>query len=258
MNKETIHQTNQKRWEAAADNWAKSADSRSIWNNCHKDPTLVFCDKTLTHLKNIDGKRVAVLGSGDNEAVFALAGMGASVTSVDISQNQLNHAAKRAGILGFDITFIQQDVTDLNQVEDQQFDLVYTGGHVAVWVADLKKYYTEAARILKKGGTFIVEEYHPFRRVWKETTDELSIKYNYFNRGPFEFYYGDNVLYPEKGGYQSFEFHWTIGDFCTAILKAGCSIEELYEYGEGYEDWEVAPFKGLPEILTIVAKKRQH
>lgn len=256
METNTTHSANKKRWEAAADNWAAAADTRSIWNNCHKNPSMVFVEKTLHYLNAIEGKKVAVLGSGDNEAVFALAGMGANVTSIDISQNQLDHAAKRAMQLDLEIKFVQHDVTDLNSIAADQFDLVYTGGHVAVWVADLQKYYLEASRILRLGGLFIVEEYHPFRRVWGASEEKLEVTYNYFDRGPFEFFYNDNVLYPKVGELPAYEFHWTVSDFCTAIIKSGCNIIDLYEYGDTYESWEVAPVKGLPEILSIVGRKK--
>jgi len=250
-----IHKANQKRWEASAANWAKAADSRGKWKRCVNDPSIVFSDRVLHYLQDIKGKKVAVLGSGDNEAVFALAAMGAEVTSVDISANQLSYAEKRAEILGFDIQFIQSDVTDLAALSNAHFDLVYTGGHVAVWVSDLEKYYLEASRILKTGGLFLVDEYHPFRRVWKTSKTELVIGYPYFERGPFKFMYDDNVLYQKEGELASYEHHWSVSDFINAIIKSGCQILEVDEYGTTSEDWEEAPLDGLPEILLIVARK---
>jgi len=256
MEANKVHQANQERWDAASDNWAASADTRGKWNTCHEDPSIVFVDKTLEFLSDVKGQKIAVLGSGDNEAVFALAGLGAEVTSVDISQKQLDHGARRAMELGLEVKFVRHDVTDLSSLSDGYFDKVYTGGHVAVWVSDLEKYYREASRILRSGGLFIVEEYHPFRRVWGASDSKLEVDYPYFNRGPFKFFYNDNVLYPEKGSYLAYEFHWTISDFCNAIIKSGCTILDMYEYGEEYESWEIAPLKGLPEMLTIIGQKK--
>ena len=91
-----------------------------------------------------------MLGSGDNQVVFALAGMGAAVTSVDISE--IEAARSRAAALGLQIEFVQADVVDLSGLGDATFDAVYTGGHVAVCVSDLRRYYGEAARILKSDG----------------------------------------------------------------------------------------------------------
>ena len=44
---------------------------------------------------------------------------------------------------------MQADVTDLPVLADDSFGLVYTGGHVAVWVANIQQYYAEAGRIVK-------------------------------------------------------------------------------------------------------------
>jgi ubiquinone/menaquinone biosynthesis C-methylase UbiE len=209
----------------------------------------------LEYLRDIAGKRVCVLGSGDNQVVFALAGLGAQVTSVDISQNQLDIAEQRAKELALSVTFAQADVTDLSILPDASFDLVYTGGHVAVWVADLQTYYSEAVRILRPGGLFIVNEYHPFRRIWRESKDSLVVESPYLDRGPFEYDLSDNVLRPEPGTLKSFEFHWTIADYINAILKAGCSLLSVDEYGAYVGDWEGAPMQGLPEFFLMIARK---
>lgn len=117
---------------------------------------MVLSAMELKYLAGISGKRVCVLGSGDNQVVFALAGMGAAVTSVDFSQNQLQFAELRSRELDLSIAFVQADVTDLSVLADGFFDVVYTGGHVAAWVADLLTYYTEAARILASSGLLMI------------------------------------------------------------------------------------------------------
>ena len=81
-------------------------------------------------------------------------------------------------MLGLNVTFVRADVVDLSCLGDATFDLVYTGGHVALWVSDLQRYYGEAARILKPNGLLIVSEYHPFRRVWRRSSISLEIRFN--------------------------------------------------------------------------------
>jgi 2-polyprenyl-3-methyl-5-hydroxy-6-metoxy-1,4-benzoquinol methylase len=250
-----LHAANKIRWDAAATNWARSADSRGLWRRCPTEPELVLGAQELRYLADVAGKRVCVLGSGDNQVAFALAGLGAAVTSVDISQNQLHVAERRAAELGIAVDFVQADVTDLSVLSDASFDIVYTGGHVAVWVADLDKCYAEAARVLRPSGLFIVSEYHPFRRIWVDSTTALLVASRYLDRGPFEYRYTDDVLSREAGGFTCYEHHWTIADYLNAVIGAGCRIVCVDEFGEHVAAWEGAPMQGLPEFLLIVAQR---
>src|SRR4030042_1075709 len=62
---------------------AGRADSRELWRRCPTEPGLVLSARELELLRDVRGRRACVLGSGDNQVVFALAGLGARVTSVD-------------------------------------------------------------------------------------------------------------------------------------------------------------------------------
>jgi SAM-dependent methyltransferase len=226
-----------------------------IWRRCHLEPELVLRPEELAHLGDLHGRKACVLGSGDNQVVFALAGMGADVTSVDISQSQLDIAARRAGELGLEITFVRSDVTDLSVLSDATFDVIYTGGHVAVWVSDLWRFYAEAVRILRPGGLFIVNEYHPFRRIWAYHEDRLEVEFSYFDRGPHSYDRSDEVPGAEPGSLPSYEFHWTVSDFLSAVRSAGCNLIALQELGDGRQGWETPDLAGLPEDLLIVGRK---
>jgi SAM-dependent methyltransferase len=240
------HEANRANWNAAAGWWREKEDQRGHWMRSHRDPGLVLCAEELAVLRDIGGKDACVLGSGDNEVAFALAGMGAAVTSVDISERRLEIAAERAQALGIRVTFLRADVVDLSELRGDVFDVVYTGGHVSVWVSDIRKYYAEAVRILRPGGAFIVNEYHPIRRMWTDG-ESLAPRYRYFDRGPYE--YGADQALP------SFEYHWTLTDHAQAVLEAGCALVNLAEYGEEKDDLVPAELAMLPTHLLIIARK---
>jgi SAM-dependent methyltransferase len=250
-----FHEANRRRWDAGAASWAERTDRRGKWKKCHLDPSLALHPAELAWLQDIAGKHVAVLGSGDNQVVFALAGLGARVTSVDISERQLDVARHRAAALGLAVAFVQADVVDLAVFGDATFDVVYTGGHVAVWVADLHGYYREAARILRPHGRLIVGEYHPFRRVWKRSATGLELGYRYFDRGPHRFEVGPDVLNPVPGALEQFEFHWTVADFISALLSSGCRLVHAEEFDDACGTWEGAPMTGLPASLLLVGRR---
>jgi ubiquinone/menaquinone biosynthesis C-methylase UbiE len=253
-----FHEANRRRWDAGAASWAHHADNRGIWKECHRDPTLALHAAELKWLSDVAGKNVAVLGSGDNQVVFALSGMGAKVTSIDISEQQLDVARQRASELGLQVNFLRADVIDLSALRDEAYDVVYTGGHVAVWVSDLRQCYGEAARILRRGGTLIVSEYHPFRRVWKKPSNRLDVGFNYFDRGPRRREVGPDVLYLTPGELEQFEFRWTIADYISAIISSGCELIHAEEFGDTSESWEGAPMTGLPAALLLVGRRREN
>jgi ubiquinone/menaquinone biosynthesis C-methylase UbiE len=65
------------------------------------------------------------------------------VTSVDIFEQQLNIARSRAAALGLQVDFVRADVVDVSSLRDKTCDVVDTGGHVAVWMSDVRCYYRE-------------------------------------------------------------------------------------------------------------------
>jgi SAM-dependent methyltransferase len=250
-----FHEANRRRWDAGSASWAHRADTRGIWKKCRSNPSLALNSAELKWLSDITGKSVAVLGSGDNQVVFALSGLGAKVTSVDISEQQIEVARSRAAALGLQVEFVRADVVDLSCLNDATFDVVYTGGHVAVWVSNLQRYFGEAARILKPDGLLIVSEYHPFRRVWKQSPNRLELGFNYFDRGPHRFEVAPDVLYVAPGELEQFEFHWTVADYISAILSSGCRLVHAEEFGDASEPWKAAPVAGLPASLLLVGRR---
>ena len=202
-------------------------------------------------LQEVKNKQVCVLGSGDNLVVFALAGMGAAVTSVDISEAQLENAERRARELELNITFQCADVADLAMIADRTFDFVYTGGHVAVWVADLQQYYGAATRILQPGGLFLINEYHPFRRIWADPPDALSVKHSYFNRGPHCYEVAEGLFDEESGDIPSYEFNWTIADYVNAVMKTDSEILRLKSMAMTPKASKPPPWEGCPIISCL-------
>jgi ubiquinone/menaquinone biosynthesis C-methylase UbiE len=146
------------------------------------------------------------------------------------------------------LSFLQSDLTDLAVLEDGSFDLVYTGGHMSVWISDIQKYYAEAVRILKPRGSFVVNEYHPMRRMWLDA-DGPEPRHRYFNRGPYR--------YTSDEGLPTFEYHWTVADHIQAVVDAGCRILKVEEHGETIDNeyWMAVNLAKLPAYLLIVGQK---
>ena len=265
MNK--MHEANRQSWNAAAGGWRDLRDRDQLWKQCHKSPELAFegeaLEMILKYSVEITDKRICVIGSGDNCASFGLAGLGAKVTSVDISEEQLRVAENRAQILGLQIEFIRADAAELNQLSDDSFDLVCSTNGFYVWISEPTKVAAEVYRILRSEGHYVFYDIHPFQRPWKRAQIQpIEMEKTYWETGPFE----------ETDGHVSYEFTWTLSDLLNAVADSGLVIRKIvesppadsrfwqdfsYELGtdESLMDWKRNPRAGLPTWLTVVAQK---
>ncbi|MBI5415013.1 class I SAM-dependent methyltransferase [Candidatus Peregrinibacteria bacterium] len=114
----------------------------------------------LEVLKNIKGKKVLCLasGGGQQSAVFSL--LGAQVTVADISEGQLAGDQKAAKHYRYEVNTIQASMDNLFMIHDESFDLVYQAPSMS-YTPDVKKVYSEVARILKHDGVYRADASNP-------------------------------------------------------------------------------------------------
>jgi ubiquinone/menaquinone biosynthesis C-methylase UbiE len=262
-----MNKANQRYWDAMAPDWRALRDEDQLWRECPRYPELAFDGEALAMIRQYAGdlhsKQACVIGSGDNYAAFALAGMGAHVTSADISAQQLAVAQERAALLGMDIAFLRADATELEGIRENEFDLVCSSNGFFVWIAEPAKVFYQVYRILKPGGVYIFYDVHAFLRPWKDQVAPLEMEQPYTATGPFEC---------EGHGHANYQFHWRISDLINPLLDAGLVLRQVAESpakdarfweGSSYTpeadqqllDWKHNPRAGLPAWLTVAAQK---
>ncbi len=260
-----MHEANRRCWNAIAGSWAEMRERDGLWRRCPEEPELGFEGGAFeligSYVGDVEGRKAAVIGSGDNHAAFALAGMKARVTSVDISERQLETASGRANQLGLDIDFIRADATDLAALADRSFDLVCSTNGFFVWIADLRAVYSEVHRILKPGGYYVFYDVHPFQRPWAERPRAIEVDKPYWQTGPF---------CDEKEG--TFEYNWTLGDILNPLAETGFVLRRILErpagdssFWEGTSylpgknevllDWKENPRAALPVWLSAAVQR---
>ncbi|MDR0897193.1 MAG: class I SAM-dependent methyltransferase [Oscillospiraceae bacterium] len=275
----SIAEKNKASWNAGAARYAQRAHAEQRIRKIIENPACAFHRTTWgliqRYLPDLRGKRVCVPSSGDNLAVFAFASLGASVTSCDISENQLANAERVAQQYGLDkrIDFVCADTMALDGVADAAYDFVYTSNGVHVWINDLPAMYQSVHRILKPGGLYILYEIHPMQRPIdydeKRLDGKLTVTKPYDQTGPFD------------DGYET-TFHWRMMDILNAMLASGLAIgrmEEMFaekDYDEPFwvanafgqcealssreeidalHDWRHNPVAALPNWFCVVARK---
>ena len=260
-----MHESNRRHWDKSSKWWENLRDQDGLWRRCPQEPELGFAGGALEMIRNVadelSGKDVCVVGSGDNYAAFALCGMGANVTSIDISARQLAVASNRAKQLGLPITFVQSDAADMKLIGNAEFDLVCSSNGFFVWIAELYEVFNEIFRILRPGGHYIFYDVHPFQRPWKDQFTPIEVSKPYWETGPFQ---------DEEDG--TFEFNWTLAEILNPLAASGLILKRIKEspaedsgywqhfsYLPGNDetllDWNENPRAALPTWLTVTSQR---
>ena len=251
------------------DGWNKTADSEWYQSlrtdekiaGLVKHPETAFHPSVIALIKkwipDLHGVKALLPSSGDNHAAFAFALMGVEVTSADISERQLEHAAEIANRLQLNISFVCDDTMRLSKMNDESFDLVYTSNGTHTWIADLTEMYQNIYRVLKPSGFSVMYDIHPFNRPFTgEPWKAPQIKKPYWQTMP--------------------DCHWRVQDLVNAMTEAQLSIKEIEElpavdasFWFSYDEltrqnpdemkninrWEFNPMAALPAWISIAAQK---
>ncbi len=249
-------------WNKTADSdWYRSLRTEEQIEGLRKDPASAFhpavWELIRRYLPDLKSRRILLPSSGDNHAAFALAMMGAQVTSSDISERQLENAAELAKRLSLDMEFICDNTMKLSRIPDQSFDLVYTSNGTLSWIDDLDGMNRSIRRVLKPGGYAVLYDLHPFNRPFSgEAYREPRIVKSYRDVFP--------------------DLHWRLQDIINSQIRAGLRICELAELPaldasfwfpfaelqnkkpeelEGLNDWKKNPLAALPAWLAVVSER---
>ena len=108
-----------------------------------------------------EGLKVLDLGCGDGTTAVPAAQLGADVLGVDIASNLVAAGNERARALGLtNLRFQEGDATDLNELDDESFDLVVSifGAMFAPKPFDVA---SEMVRVTKPGGRIVMGNWIP-------------------------------------------------------------------------------------------------
>ena len=176
----------------------------------------------LKALGDLSNARVVDIGCGEGRFSRLLAGLGASVTGVDLTEPFIERARSLA--VGND-TYVLGDAESLEGIASNSYDLavLYI---VLVDLLDYKAAIEAAYRVLKPGGKLVVCNVHPMRS---------SVPYGWINQGGRKLFYAlDN--YTDEGprefdwwGKNFINMHRTLSSYVSAFLEAGFVLERLDE-----------------------------
>jgi SAM-dependent methyltransferase len=120
-------------------------------------------------LGDLNGKQVLCLASGGGQQSVGFALLGAKVTVVDFSEEQLKKDQVQAEAYSLSIRLIQTDMRELSVLNDDEFDVVYHPYSIN-FIPEVQTVFNELSRILKTGGVYHLMFHNPFvQGSWKDS-----------------------------------------------------------------------------------------
>ncbi|HSO03436.1 MAG TPA: class I SAM-dependent methyltransferase, partial [Candidatus Limnocylindrales bacterium] len=200
----------------------------------------------LGPVDGLAGQRVLEVGCGAAQCSRWLAERGVHAVGIDISVQQLRHAAPigRMHVVAATATALP--------FPDSMFDVAFAAYGAIQFVGDLPRLLAEVRRVLRPGGRWVFSVTHPIRWAFPDDPGPagLAVSGSYFDRTPY-------VERDDSGTAVYAEFHRTVGDYVSAVVAAGFVIEAMVE--PEWPDWNEStwggwsPLRGthLPGTLII-------
>lgn len=141
--------------QKAYNDWSSSYDADE---NLTRD-----LDQQVTReaLANLHFSSILEIGCGTGKNTAFLVQIGTSVHALDFSEGMIEKA--RAKIRAENVRFSLADLTQPWPCDDGAYDLI-VGNLVLEHIENLPFVFSEAFRVLAKGGKFLLNELHPFRQ----------------------------------------------------------------------------------------------
>jgi len=112
-------------------------------------------------LGSVERKAVLVLAGGGGRQSVAFALLGARVTVLDLSKEQLEQDRTVAAQRGLEIATVEGDMRDLSAFDAASFDIVWQP-YSLNFVPDSAAVFREVARVVRSGGNYCVQIANPY------------------------------------------------------------------------------------------------
>jgi 2-polyprenyl-3-methyl-5-hydroxy-6-metoxy-1,4-benzoquinol methylase len=257
-----------KQWNEGAESWVEFVRSgKNYYSEYLNGPAL----KRM--IGDIEGKKALDMGCGEGYCSRFFAKAGAEVTGIDLSEALIKAAVEEEERNPLGIKYFAADVANLNMLESESFDVAFC--YMAL--LDIRNYegaISEASRVLKTGGRFVVLIEHPcftlFRVLdgkvvsgWEtRVREDGSKEYVYYWIADYLRRHSYTVEWKHDRLPSSFVttgFHRPLSDYVNALTKHGLAITGLDEPQPLEEGVRVHPpmkkHYRVPQSMVIEATK---
>jgi SAM-dependent methyltransferase len=238
------HEANRRSWNEAtrAHNSHKGDQARFL-----RDGGSTLFPEERELLGDVDGRALLHLQCNSGQDSLSLAKLGARVTGVDISDEAIATARRLSTESGIAAAFARADVLEwLDGAAPDSFELVLSSYGTYCWLSDLRRWARGIARVLRRGGRFVLVDFHPVAMMFDDRC--AARRFPYSSHGePLVMAegIGDYVAMAPEGlvpwGYvegevgfrnpfPTNEFAWGIADIIEPLLSSGLTLETFREH----------------------------
>ncbi len=217
--------------------WTIPANAEEIEMARKKKPSIHLTPiryMPLSWLENT-GERTLLLGGGGGQQGPLLAAYGKKVTVVDISEGQLEGDRMVADREDLDIELVQGDMRELGFIHDGSVDLVINPQAIN-FIDDIDTLYSEVARVLRKGGVYIVSFANPALYLFdvkKLERGKMKIRYTLPFSAEASLSEKEKMrILSEKG---TMEYSHTLEKLIGSLLEKGFMLSAMYTDGSDFE-----------------------
>jgi len=214
----------------------------------------------LNEVGSVEDKSLLHLQCHFGLDTLSWARLGANVTGVDLSSEAISQAISISEKVDLSAKFICSDVYKFSELNNEEFDIVFTSYGALCWLPDLTLWAETIVKSLKPGGQVNIVEFHPF--------DEFILGSAYFSSDDpcvdVDGTYTENCT-----GEKSKMLTWVhpISEVINALISVGISIESFNEhpyspyYFEGFEPVESGEYQllhsgqNVPLVYSIKGRK---
>jgi malonyl-CoA O-methyltransferase len=179
---------------------------------------------TREKLANLRFQSILEIGCGTGKNTIFLAQLGERVHALDFSEGMIEKAREK--VTATKVRFEMADLTQKWNCVNAAYDLVVCN-LVLEHIQDLSHIFSEAARVLERGGKIFINELHPFRQ-----------------------YQGTKARFERKEAtieVEAFVHH--MSDFTNAASASSLKLVSLNEY------WHTADEGKPPRLVSLLFQK---
>ena len=234
-----IYEANRRAWnnEASQENfWTLMVKDEQIQKAREGSPEIwvtPFKSVPLDWIAEFKDKDILLACSGGGQQTPILAAFGANVTTLDISDSQINQDRATLEKYGLNATLVQANVLEM-PFEDSSFHAVIMP-QAMNFIDDLERLYTEVKRVLRSGGVFIFGTANPILYTFDERIQDRKLKVRYTIPFSHSKSLSEKAIASRLSRSDTLEFSHTLDSILGLLTLKGFAITGFYTDSAGSE-----------------------